>query len=109
MEKTLELAPPSLLRALLGAWEVPGGVLQKPLLRRSAMHPACPLRLPSQSVTVPNDTAALGRRVQQTHRAPKEALWTSWAFVQPEARSPWAPTPWACQRLPDLVGGAQAV
>lgn len=76
MEKTLEPAPPSaLLRALLGAWEVADGLLQTAFRRRSAVHPARPPRLPSQRVTVPNDTATLGHRVQQTDRAPKEALW----------------------------------
>lgn len=43
MENTLELAPPSaLFRALLGACEGPGEVLQKPSLRRSALPAALP-------------------------------------------------------------------
>lgn len=61
MEKTLELAPPSaLLRALLGACEMPAGGIAETLPLEVSQAPGPPFRPTSQSVTVPNDTATPG-------------------------------------------------
>lgn len=57
MEKTLEMAPPSVLfRALLGACEVPGEALQKPLSWEVSYLPCSqPSCLISHSVAILTD------------------------------------------------------
>lgn len=75
MEKTLELVPPSaLFRALLGACEVPGDALQKPLPGKVPHSPHSTLR-----AHLLKDTAH-PHGPQQTDQAPQEGWQRSRAF-----------------------------